>query len=106
MGGRTATMLISGAALAAMAVLVWSVASALSLVEASPYWLGSLGVTMALAATLLILKDLVLWPFKRFGPALDRLRNWITGWFAGFKSREPEKVASVKPARPPARREH
>lgn len=92
--------------MAAMLVLGWSIASSLSLVEATPYWVGSLGITLAVAATLLILKDLVLWPFRRFGPVIDRLRAWVTGWIAGFKGREPDKVAARKSAPPPVRRQH
>lgn len=104
MGGRTATILIVGAGLAAMLVLGWSIASAFSLVDATPYWVGSLSVTLVVAAALLMLKDLVLWPFKKLGPIIERLRAWVAGLLGGG-DKTPARPPQGPPSRPAIPRE-
>ncbi|HEX5939325.1 MAG TPA: hypothetical protein VFZ12_03115 [Dehalococcoidia bacterium] len=111
MGGRTATILIAGSAGAALLVMTWSVLAALSLAEATPYWLGSLAVIASLGAAFLIFKDLVLWPVRFFGPRFSRLRELIRTWLSSFAGQsENTRGASARPtsAPPPAttRRRH
>ncbi|MEX2237674.1 MAG: hypothetical protein WEB00_09090 [Dehalococcoidia bacterium] len=107
MGGRTATLLVGVAAGAAVLVMAWSLASAFSLTDDAPYWLGSAGIVCAIAATFLILRDLVLWPFKFLGPRLAGLREMLLRWFSSFRS-TPAPAPRAKPVvtRPPTRRQH
>jgi hypothetical protein len=110
MGGRTATLLIAGSACAAVLVMGWSLLAALSLADATPYWIGSIGIICALAAAFLIFKDLVLWPFRFLGPRLASLAEVLRSWLRSFAPAEPSATGDATPARrverPPARRRH
>jgi hypothetical protein len=108
MGGRTATLLIAGSACAALLVLAWSLLAALSLADATPYWLGSLGVIFALAAAFLIFKDLLSWPFRFLGPRLSKLGETLRRWLRSLGSESPA-AAPPRPSAPPpspSRRRH
>jgi hypothetical protein len=103
MGGRRATILLGAAGVMALVVLVWSIARALDLAGDTPFFLGSMAIILAIFAATLILKDLVLWPFKAMGARLDRLRDWLVSLFSRpQRPAPPPKAADV--ARP--RREH
>lgn len=108
MGGRTATLLIAGSACAAVLVMAWSLLAALSVTDATPYWLGSLGVIFALAAAFLIFKDLVLWPFRFLGPRLSELGEAVRRWLRSLSGDKPStnQAVSRQPAAPPPRRRH
>ena len=101
-------MLVAAAGCAAVVVLAWSLLAALSVADATPYWLGSLGVIFALAAAFLIFKDLVLWPFRFLGPRLSELGEAIRRWLSSFAAGEPStsRTTPRQPAAPPARRRH
>jgi hypothetical protein len=108
MGGRTATILIVGSACAAVLVMVWSSLAALSLADATPYWLGSLGIVCALGAALLIFKDLVLWPVRFLMPRLGRLSDLVSSWLRSLMSpRSGRSEGGPRPSQAPsARRRH
>jgi hypothetical protein len=103
-------MLVSGAALAAVVVLGWSVARALSLTDEAPYWLGSLGIVLAIAAALLILKDLVIWPFRKLGGLWERILEWFAGFTGRSSSQAPQETrpprAEPRVEGSPRRRQH
>jgi hypothetical protein len=90
MGGRTSTMLIAVAGIAAVAVMAWSLAASLSLAEGAPYLLGSIGVVTALVAAVLILKDLILLPFKALNSPFTRVRGLVPRW-PGPMKRSPAR---------------
>ena len=105
MGGRRATILLGAAGVMAVVVLVWSIARSLDLAGDTPFFLGSIAIIMAIFAGILMLKDVILWPFKAMGARLDNLRDWLVGLFTRPQrppAPPPPKAADV--ARP--RREH
>ncbi|MPZ22727.1 MAG: hypothetical protein GEU28_04110 [Dehalococcoidia bacterium] len=99
MGGRNATLLLAAAAAVAVLVMVWSLADALSLTGATPYWVASMTVTLAIIGGLLVLRDFVLWPFKVLLPKVSGFLDRLLAIFKRPERRPPAR--DREQARPP-----